>query len=291
MKGSKDISHVMSSKFKMYCVIGDPIDHSLSPIMHNSAFKALGINSCYISYRVTKSELKSAVQSLKSIDISGFNVTIPHKIHIIKYMDELDESSSQSTAVNTVKNSHGKFIGYNTDVYGFVTPLHNRNIKFNGMKVLILGAGGAAYAIVTALSRESGISRVTVFNRSKINALKLLKHASKLGLNCNFQELDNLQNVAFDSNLIINATSLGLNNEESPISSKNIDKNTIVYDIVYTPIYTDLIKNARKVGATVIYGYEMLLEQGAQAFKIWTGLDAPLDVMKKSLLGIFGEPL
>jgi shikimate dehydrogenase len=281
----------MSSKFKMYCVIGDPIDHSLSPIMHNSAFKALGINSSYISYRVTKSELKRAVQSLRSIDISGFNVTIPHKIDIIKYMDELDESSSHSSAVNTVKNSHGKFIGYNTDVYGFVTPLHNRNIKFNGMKVLILGAGGAAYAIVTALSRECGISRVTVFNRSKINALKLLKHASQLGLNCDFQELDSLQNVAFRSNLIINATSLGLNNEQSPISSKYIDKNTIVYDIVYSPIYTNLIKNARKAGATVIYGYEMLLEQGAQAFKIWTGLDAPLDVMKKSLLGIFGEPL
>jgi len=275
----------------MYCVIGDPIDHSLSPIMHNSAFKALGINSSYISYRVPKFELKSAVESLRSIDISGFNVTIPHKIDIIKYMDELDESSSQSGAVNTVKNTHGKFIGYNTDVYGFVRPLHNRNIKFNGMKVLILGAGGAAYAIITALSRESGILKVTVINRSKINALKLLKHASKLGLNCNFQELNSLQNVTSGSNLIINATSLGLNYEESPVSSKYIGKNTIVYDIVYSPIYTSLIKNARKAGATVIYGYEMLLEQGAQAFKIWTGLDAPLDVMKKSLLGVFGEPL
>jgi len=259
--------------------------------MHNSAFKALGINSSYISYRVPKFELKSAVESLRSIDISGFNVTIPHKIDIIKYMDELDESSSQSGAVNTVKNTHGKFIGYNTDVYGFVRPLHNRNIKFNGMKVLILGAGGAAYAIITALSRESGILKVTVINRSKINALKLLKHASKLGLNCNFQELNSLQNVTSGSNLIINATSLGLNYEESPVSSKYIGKNTIVYDIVYSPIYTSLIKNARKAGATVIYGYEMLLEQGAQAFKIWTGLDAPLDVMKKSLLGVFGEPL
>ncbi len=274
----------------MYCVIGDPIDHSLSPIMHNSAFKALGINSSYISYRVPKSELKSAVESLRSIDISGFNVTIPHKIDMIKYMDELDESSSQSGAVNTVKNTRSTFIGYNTDVYGFVRPLHNRNIKFNGMKVLILGAGGAAYAIITALSRENGILRVTVINRSKLNALKLLKHAYKLGLNCDFQELDSLQNVASGSNLIINATSLGLNYEESPVSSKYIGKNTIVYDIVYSPIYTSLIKNARKAGATVIYGYEMLLEQGSQAFKIWTGLDAPLDVMKKSLLGVFGEP-
>jgi len=110
-------------------------------------------------------------------------------------------------------------------------------------------------------------------------------------LNCNFQELNSLQNVTSGSNLIINATSLGLNYEESPVSSKYIGKNTIVYDIVYSPIYTSLIKNARKAGATVIYGYEMLLEQGAQAFKIWTGLDAPLDVMKKSLLGVFGEPL
>lgn len=290
MKELKDISQEMASNVKLYCVIGDPIDHSLSPLMQNSAFNTLKINSTYISYRIPRYELNDGIETLRSINIAGFNVTIPHKIEIMKYLNKLDETAIRSGAVNTVHNLGGKLIGYNTDVYGFIQPLHKRKIDFTDMKILILGAGGSAYAIVTGLSDERGISELTIVNRSKSRGMELVKHGSNLGLNCNFQELFNLPQVTSHSDLIINATSIGLNNEVSPIPYKCIKKNSIVYEIVYRPIYTNLIINAKKVNARIVYGYEMLVEQGAKAFEIWTGRKAPIKVMKKSLFGVFGEP-
>jgi len=280
----------MSSPIKTYCIIGDPVQHSLSPVMQNSAFSALGIKSSYISFRVPYRELKTSIESLKSIGIAGFNVTIPHKISILPYMDELDNTASKSNAVNTVKNEGGKFIGYNTDLYGFIQPLYKRNIDFKGIKVLIIGAGGAAYAIVTALSYEKEIGEIIIVNRSSQNASILVQHGLKLGLNIHKEDFNNLPKLALQSDLIVNATSIGLNNESSPIGRDNINPKSIVYDIVYKPIITDLLGKAKDVNAKVVYGYEMLLAQGAQAFKIWTGLDAPIQAMKKALFGIFGEP-
>ena len=280
----------MASPIKTYCIIGDPVQHSLSPLMQNAAFSALGIKSTYISFRVPSKDLKPSIESLKSIGIAGFNVTIPHKMSILQYIDELDDTASKSNAVNTVINDTGKLIGYNTDIYGFIQPLYRRNIDFKGKKVLIIGAGGAAYAIVTALSYEKGIEEIRVVNRSSHNASKLVEHALKLGLNIHKEDFENLCNLALQSDLIINSTSIGLNNESSPIERNYINPNSIVYDIVYKPIDTDLIRKAKEVNARVVYGYEMLIAQGAQAFKIWTGCDAPIDAMKKALFGIFGEP-
>ena len=258
--------------------------------MQNAAFSALGIKSTYISFRVPSKDLKPSIESLKSIGIAGFNVTIPHKMSILQYIDELDDTASKSNAVNTVINDTGKLIGYNTDIYGFIQPLYRRNIDFKGKKVLIIGAGGAAYAIVTALSYEKGIEEIRVVNRSSHNASKLVEHALKLGLNTHKEDFENLCKLALQSDLIINSTSIGLNNETSPIERNYINPNSIVYDIVYKPIDTDLIRKAKEVNAKVVYGYEMLIAQGAQAFKIWTGCDAPIDAMKKALFGIFGEP-
>lgn len=280
----------MASPIKTYCIIGDPVQHSLSPLMQNAAFSALGIKSTYISFRVPSKDLKPSIESLKSIGIAGFNVTIPHKMSILQYIDELDDTASKSNAVNTVINDTGKLIGYNTDIYGFIQPLYRRNINFKGKKVLIIGAGGAAYAIVTALSYEKGIEEIRVVNRSSHNASKLVEHALKLGLNTHKEDFENLCKLALQSDLIINSTSIGLNNESSPIERNYINPNSIVYDIVYKPIDTDLIRKAKEVNAKVVYGYEMLIAQGAQAFKIWTGCDAPIDAMKKALFGIFGEP-
>ena len=280
----------MSSPIKTYCIIGDPVQHSLSPLMQNSAFSALGIKSSYISFRVPSRDLKTSIESLKSIGIAGFNVTIPHKISILPYLDELDITASKSNAVNTVKNDGGKLIGYNTDLYGFIQPLYKRNIDFKGMKILIMGAGGAAHAIVTALSYEKEIAETIVVNRSSHNASKLVQHGLKLGLNTHKEDFDNLSKLALKSDLIVNATSIGLNNESSPIERDYINPNSFVYDIVYKPIVTDLLGKAKEVNARVVYGYEMLIAQGAQAFQIWTGFDAPIIAMKKALFGIFVEP-
>ena len=285
-----NIFSIMLSPIKTYCIIGDPVQHSLSPLMQNAAFSALGIKSSYISFRVPSRDLKTSIESLKSIGIAGFNVTIPHKISIIKYLDKLDKTAFESQAVNTVKNDAGKLVGYNTDIYGFIQPLYERNIDFTGIKILIIGAGGAAYAIVTALSYVKGIAKTIVVNRSSHNASKLVLHALKLGLNTYKENFDNISKLALQSDLIINSTSIGLNNETSPIERDYINPNSIVYDIVYKPIETDLLRKAKAVNAKVVYGYEMLIAQGAQAFKIWTGCDAPITAMKKALFGIFGEP-
>src|SRR3990172_3295233 len=223
---------------KTYAVIGDPIDNSLSPNIHNAAFKKLGLDCTYIAYRVPKGELAAGVESLKKIKISGFNVTIPHKVAMIKFLDTVDENCSIIGATNTVSNDEGKLRGYNTDMEGFLDPIKKRNLPIKDSKVLLIGAGGAARAITAGFAKE-------------------------------------------------NATSIGMKSEPSPISTKTINEKSVVYDIVSKPINTDLIQQSKKNGATIIYGYEMLLGQAALAFKIWHGIEAPYETMKKSILGMF----
>jgi shikimate dehydrogenase len=281
----------MQGSTKTYCIIGDPIQHSLSPGMQNAAFAALGLNCTYIAFRVPANELKESIESLRSINVAGFNVTVPHKIEVMKYLDELNASAKKAAAVNTVNNIEGIFKGYNTDIDGFIEPLHRRQVDFKDMQALLLGAGGAARAVVAALSQESGIAKVVIANRDLQKAQELAKIGSGLGLKCEALPLEKAQDVSPECDMIVNATTIGLKNEQSIIDHEHIKKGSIVYDIVYRPIVTDLIENAKYAQASVVYGYEMLIEQGAKAFEIWTGLQAPREAMKKNLLGMFGEPI
>jgi shikimate dehydrogenase len=282
----------MQGSTKTYCIIGDPIHHSLSPAMQNAAFAAKGLNCTYIAFRVPEAELKESVESLRSINIAGFNVTAPHKIQVMKYLDELEVTAKKAAAVNTVNNIEGIFRGYNTDVYGFIEPLRKRQVDFRGMHVLLLGSGGAARAVVVALAEaENGVAKLIIANRDVQRANELAKLASDLGMKCELVPLDRAQDSSPTCDLIVNATTLGMNNESSVIDYQHIQKGSIVYDIVYRPMVTDLIENAKYAQASVVYGYEMLIEQGAKAFEIWTGLSAPRDAMKKNLLGLFGEPM
>ena len=280
----------MQTQVNTYCIIGDPIQYSLSPAMYNAAFNSLGLSSTYIAFRVPKEELEQSIYSLRSINIAGFNVTSPHKIEIINYMNVLDRSVEKAQAVNTVHNLQGTFKAYNTDVQGFIEPLHKRKISFNGMTILILGAGGAARAVIAALSSETGIYEIKIANRHQISAKGLANIGSNLGLKCNTIDVSSIQEAAAKSHLIVNTIPFGRNTLQSTISYKNISKDSIIYDIVYKPVVTDLIENAQFAGAQVIYGYEMLLEQGLISFEIWTGRPAPRDIMKKALFGSFGEP-
>ena len=281
----------MQSQFKTYCIIGDPVQHSLSPAIQNAAFKSLGLNCTYIAFRVPKGELQESVSSLRSINISGFNVTSPHKIEIIKHVDVLDYTAQNAKAINTIMNVEGVLTGYNTDVYGFIEPLHKRSVSFNGMTILLIGAGGASRAVIAALSEQNGITKILIANRSQKKAEELARIGSSIGLECSVIDLYNIQEVAAKSHLIVNATPLGTSNEDSMIDHEHIKKDAIVYDIVYKPVTTNLLENAKYAGAQIVYGYEMLLEQGAKAFEIWTGISAPRDAMKRALFGSFGEPV
>lgn len=279
----------LEKSIKTYCIIGDPIEHSLSPAMHNAAFNFLKLKSTYIAYRVAYSELAASICSLKEVRLAGFNVTIPHKTRILKYIDVLDRVASKAGAVNTVQNVDGVLYGYNTDVGGFLRPLAKRGINLNGLNVLLLGAGGAARAVVVALSSKTENLKISIANRNRDRAKELAKIGNTLGANCESFSLQDVQLLSYRADMIVNTLPLGMYNEKSIIDVQYIPSDSIVYDVVYRPVLTDLLKNAKQAGATLVYGYEMLLEQGAESFQIWTGIPAPLEVMRKSLLGPFGE--
>ena len=288
----EDDKHLVKS-FKTFCIIGDPINHTLSPLIHNTAFFYLNLNYSYIAFKVSQFDLEDSIHSLKRINAAGFNVTLPHKESIIKYIDGLSEEAKITGAVNTVNNEDGKFIGYNTDIHGIITPIEERRINLDNAQILILGAGGSCRAALVALSKKKGIQNINIVNRDQNRLKKVIELGKKLGLNCiplDYNDINLLKETSLKSNLIINTTSIGLNNESSPLKSNFMMKNAFVFDIIYRPLYTDLLRNAKEAGSNIIFGYEMLIHQAAKSFEIWTKVGAPINAMKKALFGIFGEP-
>jgi shikimate dehydrogenase len=271
---------------KTYAVIGDPIDHSFSPALHNAAFLFLGLDCTYIAYRILKGELEYGIEALKKINIAGFNVTIPHKVDMMKFLDETDDMCKRVGATNTVVNNDGIFKGYNTDVDGFIDPIKSRKIDPSGSDVLLIGAGGAARAIIVGLCNEK-IRKITIANRTRQRAEETIRFAHDLGAESDYLDLESAGEAAGKYKIIVNATSLGLKGIGCPISTKNIGKDSIVYDIVYVPVETPLIEKSKSQGATIIYGWEMLLAQAMKSFEIWTGKSAPYEAMKLTLLGRF----
>ena len=288
----EDDKHLVKS-FKTFCIIGDPINHTLSPLIHNTAFFYLNLNYSYIAFKVSQFDLEDSIHSLKRINAAGFNVTLPHKESIIKYIDGLSEEAKTTGAVNTVNNEDGKFIGYNTDIHGIITPIEERGINLDDAQILILGAGGSCRAALVALSKKKGIQNINIVNRDQNRLNKVIELGKKMGLNCSpldYNDINLLKETSLKSNLIINTTSIGLNNESSPLKSNFMMKNAFVFDIIYRPLYTDLLRNAKEAGSNIIFGYEMLIHQAAKSFEIWTKVGAPINAMKKALFGIFGEP-
>ena len=271
---------------KTYAVIGDPIDHSLSPAIHNASFSFLRLDCTYIAFRIPKGELDYDIADLKKIGISGFNVTIPHKIDMMRLLDEADDTCKTIGATNTVVNTDGHLKGYNTDVDGFLDPIKKRMIDCTGADVLLVGAGGAARAIVAGFAKEK-IHKITIANRTAQSAEQLSSFAKQLGVESDIVDIATAGDIASRYKFIVNATSVGLKGIGLPISTKNITKDSIVYDIVYMPVETPLIVEAKEKGATIIYGWEMLIAQAAKAFEIWTGVKAPYEAMKLTLLGRF----
>ena len=271
---------------KTFAVIGDPIDHSLSPTIHNAAYRELGLECTYIAYKIPKDQLDVEIDSLKKIKISGFNVTIPHKINMLEFLDEMDENCRIIGATNTVINEDGYLKGYNTDMDGFLEPIKNRNITIKDSNVLLLGSGGAARAIIAGMAKEKA-KEVTIINRTKEHATELKEFSINIGLDAEVKSITEMNDLHTDYNFIINSSSLGLKNEFNIVPPEIINEETIVYDIVYKPVNTELIKESKKKNAQIIYGYEMLLSQAVRSFEIWLKQEVPYDVMKKAILGGF----
>lgn len=267
---------------RVFAVVGDPVHHSLSPTIHNAAFRELKLDCTYMAYRIKADDLESGIASIRKVGMAGFNVTIPHKVAIMRYLDSLDASCNAIGACNTVSNVNDSLRGYNTDMEGFLDPLRAKKAPLRGSAVLLLGAGGAARAVAAGLAAE-GASSVTVANRTLPRAADLAAFIEARGVQARHMGLPVEDLSRYD--IIVNATSVGLRGEPIPMALETLDRSSIVYDIVYRPMRTDLILRARERGATIIYGYEMLLGQATRAFEIWHGVKAPYDAMKRALLG------
>lgn len=264
-----------------YAVIGDPIDHSLSPTIHNAAFRYLGMNCTYLAYRIPRDELAAGVESLLRSHIRGFNVTIPHKTDIIHLLDDTDKSARMAGAVNTVKITDSSMIGYNTDIDGFVTPLCRR-IDVQDTRALILGAGGAARAAVVGLA-AAGVSHIMICARTIQNARALADLPDDISTEYGY--MPDKIDTGYD--IVVNATPLGMGGAGMPADITDITPDSVVYDMVYRPVTTPFLKAASDAGCRIVRGWEMLLEQAVLAFEIWHDTKAPYDTMKRALLGGF----
>ena len=272
-------------------VIGEPIGHSLSPIMQNAAFRASDLNYVYLAFEVKREVLDVAIKGFQSMNILGLNVTIPHKVTITNLLDKIDNDAKKVGAVNTILNKDGRMIGFNTDVEGVIRPLTKRGLQDGDGEPIILGAGGAARACLLALEKL-GFSNVTVLNRTIDKARIMVEEVVKDNrLDCTVLELSrrNLINAVSSAPIIINATSVGMFDSDVFVSEDVFRRNMVVFDVVYTPVKTHILNIAEKSGATIVPGYEMLVSQGEASFTIWTGMKPPEGVMEKAVLQSLGE--
>ena len=265
-------------------LIGHPVEHSFSPPMHNAAFEKLGMDYAYIAFDVDPNNLGSAIEGAKSLNIKGFNVTIPHKIEVMHFLDEIDEVAGLIGAVNTIDFKNMK--GYNTDGIGAVRAIEDV-ISIKDKNVVIAGAGGASRAISFYLAKY-GADSITILNRNVDRAISLAGDVLDSGLIADVQadSISEINNYLSDADILVDTTPMGMHPhmDDEPIArAEDMHEDLVVFDAVYNPNETVLIKEAIKAGAKPVYGIKMLLYQGAESFKIWTGVDAPVDEMEKAL--------
>jgi shikimate dehydrogenase len=275
---------VLDSHTVMYGVFGDPVKHSKSPLMLNRAFQENGINAAYTAFHVTPDKLGAAVQGIRALGYGGVNVTIPHKLEVMQYLDDIDEAARVIGAVNTIVNRDGKLIGYNTDGIGYVRSLKEETgFNIEGRRLLIIGAGGAARGVAYALAKESP-AVIYIVNRSMERAEQLSNDIGGMA-SCVSVDLSMLSQIP-QVDFIVNTTSVGMfpHVDELPIDStwmkSWIGSHTIVSDLVYNPLQTRFLREAANDGATTHSGLGMFVYQGAYAFEYWTGQKAPVAAMR-----------
>ena len=264
---------------RLYGVFGNPVSHSLSPIMHNAAFAHVEYNAVYLAFRIEN--IAEAVSAIRAFAVQGVSVTIPHKVSIMPYLDEIDPLAKEIGAVNTIINRNGMLIGYNSDCLGAVRALREKT-EIAEKKVAVIGAGGAARAIGFGIKAEKG--QVFIVNRSAKKGEKLAKE-----MNADFLPLAEM-NADFD--IVINTTPLGMtpNTDGIPLNPDLLRAGMTVMDIVYNPLQTRLLKEAQKRGCITVDGLAMFVYQAAFQFELWTGKSAPTDLMRKTVLQALTVP-
>ncbi len=277
---------MITGKTVNFGVIGHPIAHSLSPAMQNAGIQAAELDYAYIAMPVKPEELGQAVEGLKSLGFRGFNVTIPHKQAVMDYLDEIQEDARIIGAVNTVSIEDGRLVGYNTDMIGFVQAMKDNGFQPAGKNALLLGAGGAARAIIHGLIKE-GVKSLTIGVRNVAKAQAVadyFAHAMEIKvLDWHSQEF---KEALAQAQLLVNSTPLGMApkiDAMPPVDWELIGENVFAYDIIYTPAETLFLKTAKEHGCNILNGEAMLVGQGAEAFRIWTGQELPRKPMAEAL--------
>jgi shikimate dehydrogenase len=281
--------HVNGST-KIYGLLGYPVKHTFSPLMHNAAFNSLGLNAVYLPFEVKPEKLKTAIEAVKALGISGLNITVPHKEKVIKYLDIVDEEAALIKSVNTVVLENGKLKGFNTDGRGFIMSL-KEEFGFSPCqkRFFILGAGGAARAIAFSLAFE-GAEKIILVDALPKKAANLAKAVSNK-TSCDAIALDKnkkaMKDRLLNCDVLINATPCGMKKDDPKvIEPELLYKNLFVYDIIYNPRQTTLLRDARNRGAKIANGIGMLINQGILSFGIWTKKSAPVHAIKTALRGL-----
>ena len=279
------MTKIISGTTRIYGIIGYPVEHSFSPRMHNAAFSALKMDARYLAFPVKPEQVQQALEGIRVLNISGINVTVPHKSSVIPYLDEVTPLAQKLGAVNTILNVDGRLSGTNTDISGFVRSLGALKFSPKIKNVAVLGAGGSARAVLAGLA-DAGASRILIHNRTAGHAESLVTEFSH-----NFPETQltavSLQTVQ-DSNLdlLVNTTTVGMESDESPLDLSKCVKIEHVLDLIYSPAKTRLLRQAEELGINAVNGSSMLLYQGCDAFTFWTGKPAPENVMREQLLNL-----
>ncbi len=263
-----------NSNCLIFAVFGNPIAHSLSPLMHQAAFGRMGIKALYVPFCVQ--DLKAAVQGIRGLDMRGVSVTLPFKTEVMDYLDEVEKSALRIGAVNTIFNHQGRLKGTNTDWLGFVLSL-KEVMEIKGKRFAVLGAGGAARGILFGLIREGGYP--IIVNRTISRAETFARE-----FGCGFSSLSEIEKV--EAEVLINTTSLGMTPDinRSPFPQEHLKKFGWVMDIIYNPLKTKLLREAEEAGLKTISGLGMFVHQGAEQLKIWTGIEPPRSYMRKVAL-------
>jgi len=265
-------------------IIGDPVSHSLSPAMHNAAFRALRLDFAYTAFRVQPRDLRAAITGMRALHIVGLNVTVPHKERVIGFLDSVSAAARRTGAVNTIVNRSGRLHGENTDVTGFLCALDEAKFQTRGARVLVIGAGGAARAVLTALASGKA-AHVTIANRTVRRAQGVARATTSHGTALTATGLDALGDPGLlgSVDLVVNSSSVGLHGERFlPLAYAATPRRSLFFDLI-PGRHTHFLAAAKRAGRRALDGRSMLLHQGTAAFTLWTGRPAPLAVMRAAL--------
>ncbi len=282
----------ISGRTRVCGIIGDPIEHTMSPAMHNAAFSGLGLDYVFVPFHVKAGTLRAAIEGVRGLGIRGLGVTIPHKVAVMPHLDEIDSLAQKIGAVNIIVNDDGLLRGYNTDAGGFLKALQNRGVEPRGKQAAILGAGGAARAVAFILAQHG--AKLVILNRTAQKAHELAGRVSgAFPDSARALQLDgnNLEAALGQADILVNCTSAGMSPhaDETLVGAGKLRPGMTVVDAVYNPIRTRLLEEAERAGAAAISGADMLLWQGALAFEMWTGQRAPVDIMRQALLRVLAR--